>query len=365
MSPGNPDIPLQMGAAQPGGYERMNKVGQVVADAVREGIARISWEEDAEVFAAVHRVQLNRTAIGYADGEFPYNFGGVFCGGTGETDCDPVTTEVDLDRRCLPFPASFPVPPQTELSAGRVGTLAFVTFPGEPGTLLAEELLGRLQNRFNQSNVMLLGYAQDYTGYSILEDDWVQGGYEAAGALWGPQQGEYLVDAAEGVFERVVVSRGTPDPLAPPPLPPFDIDGYTPYAPAMGEQVGSVATDVSPSYGPTEIVTFTVRGSDPWLGTPTATLTNEQGEPVHRAAGQDIDSNGYGFWIDLQPEPGYSEDRNAASRTFLWTFSMPAAQTVPGLLPDLSGGTYRLRVTIPTSDGTVEVRSAAFTIRAS
>jgi hypothetical protein len=365
MSPGSPEVPLETGAVQPDGYERMNKVGAAVAGAIEDGIADILWEDDAEVFAAVHRVHLNRTAIGYAAGEFPFEFGGVFCGGLGETDCDPLTTVTGLDLLCIPFPPDHPVPPQTEISAGRLGTLAFVTFPGEPGTLLAEELLGRLKRRFAESNVVLFGYAQDYTGYSILEDDWVQGGYEASGGLWGPRQGEYLVDSAESIFERVVVSRGAPDPLAPAPLPPFDVDGYTPYVPAEGQQAGTVQTDVSTSYGPTEIVTLTVAGNDPWLGTPTATLTNAQGEPVLGANAETIDSDGYGFWVDVRPLPGYGEDRNAPSRTFLWTFSMPVAQTVPGLLPDLRGGSYRLHVSIPTPSGNIEASSAVFTIRAS
>lgn len=365
MSPGNPEIPLQVGAAEPGGYERMNRVGWVVADAVAEAMGSIVWEEDPEVYAAVERVPLNRTAIGYTDGTFPYEWGGVFCGGTGDTDCDPATVEVDLDKRCIAFPENFPVPPQTELSAGRVGDLAFVTFPGEPGTLLAEELLGRLHASHGEANVMMFGYAQDYTGYSILEDDWVQGGYEASGGLWGPRQGEYLVDAAEAVFGRIVARRDGTNPSAPPPLEPFAVDGYVPYRPALGEQVGTIAADVAPSYAPTEVVTFTVRGNDPWLGAPTATLTNEQGEPVRRSAGTAIDSDGYGFWVDLQPQPGYREARDAARRAFLWRFSMPAAQTVPGLLPDLRGGTYRLRVSLPTADGAAEVLSAAFTIRAS
>jgi len=362
MSPGNPEVPLRVGAVAPDGYERINRVGWIVADAVLEGIESITWEDDPEVFAAIARVPLNRSAIGYSDGTFPYEFGGVFCGGTGDTDCDPATVEVDLDKRCIAFPENFPVPPQTELSAGRVGDLAFVTFPGEPGTLLAEELLGRLQDRHGASNVMLLGYAQDYTGYSILEDDWVQGGYEASGGLWGPRQGEYLVDKAEEAFIRIVVNRAASDPLDLPPLAPFDVDGYVPYAPTLGEQVGTVAVDVASSYSPTDIVTFTVRGSDPWIGTPIATLTDEHGQPVQRASGTVIDSDGYGFWVDLLPQPGYRAVRTATSRTFLWTFSMPAAQTVPGLLPDLNGGTYRLRVSVPADGGNVEVQSAPFTI---
>lgn len=365
MAPGNPAVALQDGAAEPGSYERMKRVGWVVAEAVAAGIADIAWEDDPEIFAAVDRVPLNRTVLGYADGEFPYPFGGVFCGGTGDTDCDVATTEANLDKRCIPFPAAFPVPPQTEISAGRLGSLAFVTFPGEPGTLLAEELLGRLRATHGEANVMFLGYTQDYTGYSILEDDWWQGGYEASGALWGPRQGAYLVDAAEDVFERVVVARTERAPDAPAPLAPFAVGAYPAYVPAVAEQAGTVAVDVAAAYAPGEVVTFTVRGSDPWLGTPVATLERAGGGAVLRGNGRPLTSDGYGFWIDLAPEPGYRAAPAALARQFLWTFSMPAVQQVPGIAPDLRGGTYRLRVRLPTAAGDVEVTSAAFAIAAS
>lgn len=364
MAPGDPQLTLPAGAAQPGGYERMNRVGWVVGEAVQSGLDDLVWEDDPEIFAEVHRVPLNRTAIGYAEGEFPYRYGGVFCGGTGDTDCDVTTTEDGLDKRCIPFPMAYPVPPQTELSAGRLGSLSFVTFPGEPGTLLAEELLGRLRDRHAQANVMFLGYAQDYTGYSILEDDWWQGGYEASGALWGPRQGEYLVDQAEQVFARVVVDRLARDPLALPPLAPFPAGVYVPYQPAEGQQLGSIETDVGASYDSTDVVTFTVLGGDPWLGTPVATLTRENGEPLSRANGTPVDSDGYGFWVDLAPEPGYRSAPTVELRKFAWTFSMPAMQAVPEVLPDLRGGTYRLRVSLPTEGGVMEVVSAAFSVRA-
>ncbi|MDY0004414.1 MAG: neutral/alkaline non-lysosomal ceramidase N-terminal domain-containing protein, partial [Polyangia bacterium] len=196
MSPGSPEIPLQAGAAQPGGYERLLMVGRSVADDVHAALAGILWEEDPEVFAEVHRIPIGRQAIGYPDGMFDYEWGGVYCSYADGDDCDPSTTIPDLDGRCVPFPETSPLPDLTELAAGRVGRLAFVTLPGEPGTLLAEELLGRLASEHAEDNVMFLGYTMDYTGYAILEDDWWQGGYEASGHIWGPWQGEYLVDRA-------------------------------------------------------------------------------------------------------------------------------------------------------------------------
>ena len=364
MSPGSPDVPMQDGAEQPDGFVRLTQVGVKVGEAVHAALGGIVWQEDPTVFAEVHRVHINRDALGYTGLQFPYEWGGVYCSKPSDDDCDASTTIENLDGRCVPFPEEYPVPPQTELSAGRVGELAFVTFPGEPGTRLAEELLGRLETHFDSDNIMFIGYAQDYTGYSILEDDWWQGGYEASGAIWGPRQGEYLVDHAELSFQRTVIDgpRAGKDPDAPEPLDPFDVGEFTPYAPTPGEQVGTVTVDASAGYGDLDLVVVTVLGEDPWLGTPLATLEDDSGSPVTLANGVPVDSDGYCFWVDLLPDPMYSEERIAASRRFQWTFSMPVRQQVVGMCPDLSGGTYRLKILLSTDSGPQEVLGSLFTV---
>ena len=73
-------------------------------------------------------------------------------------------------------------------------------------------------------------------------------------------------------------------------------------------------------------------------------------------------------WAYVLPECGngesrYEDDRNAASRTFLWTFSMPAQDRTGGMVPPLSGGTYRLEVVLPTETGSQTVTSSAFTVQ--
>jgi hypothetical protein len=367
MSPGSPDVATSTGAPLPDGFERIHRAGRAVADAVHSAIPGATWETEPEIFAEVHQVHLSREAIGYTGDEFPYPFGGVYCGSGVEADCDPTTTLPEIVDTCLGFDTFFeenPLPPQTEIGAGRLGTLALVTLPGEPTTPLAETLLGKLRDRFGAAEVMLLGYALDYTGYIVEESDFWQGGYEASGAMWGPRQGDYLLAQAEAVFERVVVSgpRRGPAKGAPAPADPFVIPTFTPYAPTPAEDVGAVVLDATAVVDATGLIVVTVLGSDPWLGTPEATLVDADGTPVLGANGVPVTSAGYAFWVDLRPVPAYSEERTAASRAFHWTFSMPARLAVPGLLPDLEGGTWRLRIAIPTDGDPVEVTSAAFTV---
>lgn len=367
MAPGSPDVPSQEAAPLPDGHLQLIQVGRSVADSIHTALGGITWEEDPQIFSEVHRVKLDREAIGYGHEEFEYEWGGVYCGGTETKDCDPATDEFPWnDDVCLPFPEQFPAPNQTLLSAGQIGSLYFVTFPGEPGTLLAEELIRRIDENLGYTNVAFFGYTQDYNGYSILEDDWWQGGYEAGGSIWGPRQGSYLVDMAETTF-ALALDNGPKverDKLAPEPIAPFIVtpDRYEPYVPTPPEDLGSIVTDASSIYDITDIVYITVLGSDPWLGAPLATLVDGAGDPVLASNGKQIDSDGYAFWLELDVAPLYSEEMYPTSRSFYWTIAMPIRQPVIGLVPDLSGGTYRLRITIPTDTDPLEVDTATFAV---
>ncbi|MCO4745723.1 MAG: neutral/alkaline non-lysosomal ceramidase N-terminal domain-containing protein [Proteobacteria bacterium] len=349
MAPSSPTVTTVAGATQPSGYDRMEAVGLVVADEIEARIADLDWHTEPHIKMETHRVRIDRDVLGYDDDTFDYEFGGVYCA-TGEPDCDPETTIEGLDEACLPFTEEFPAPNQTVMSAGQVGPMHFVTFPGEPGTLLAEEVMQTL----GVEPFMFFGYSQDYLGYSILEDDWWQGGYEASGALWGPKQGEHLKEAAIDAYERTYAPNTVASLAEPPPVAAFDVGEFDAYEPMPGESVGTVLTQPVASAG-TDVVVMTVSGEDPWVGTPLAILELADGTPVLRPNGMPVDSDTYAFWVDLLPTPGY-RDEEATSRQFAWTFSMPATKSVPGLALD---GDYRLRVEMP---GGSDIISDTFTV---
>jgi hypothetical protein len=126
---------------------------------------------------------------------------------------------------------------------------------------------------------------------------------------------------------------------------------------------GSVIADVKGSYAINEVVSFTVRGSDPWLGAPIATLQDGSGKEILLGNGKPVHSNGYAFWVDLVPTPSYKDMKSAPMREFAWTFSMPTSVVVSGVLPAMVGGSYRLHVKVPTSSGDKLVDSAVFTVQ--
>ncbi|MCB9761649.1 MAG: neutral/alkaline non-lysosomal ceramidase N-terminal domain-containing protein [Alphaproteobacteria bacterium] len=354
MSPGSPEVPTQTGAAAwAGDYDHMEQVGWALGEAVHGALAGLTWDDAPTIDLRTVRVPIDREAIGYDDDTFDYEYGGVYC--EGDADCDPATTVDGLDEACLPFPEDFPAPNQTLFTVGQLGDLQLITFPGEPGTKLAEQIIAEV----GADQPLFLGYTQDYIGYSILEDDWWQGGYEASGALWGPRQGSYLAQRAAEAWGAW--AEGEPVADEPAPITPFDDPQYTPLSPEAPVDQGAVLAEVPAAVGPTEVVTFTFAGADPWLGAPLATLETEAGEPVLRPNGVPIDSDDLRFRWDLSPDPAYDDVDAPTARTFAWTLTMPVQHTIPGNLA-LDPGLYRLRVSAPTDSGAVEVVSELFEV---
>ncbi len=362
MAPSNPEMALEPGAVIPGQYQRMEVIGTVVADAVEIGLMNITWEDAPVIAAQTHRFPISMSSLGYTGDDedvFDYEYGGVYCGANRESDCDVSTTEDDLAENCIGFTEDFPAPAQTLFTAGQIGTTHFVTFPGEPGTLLAESVLEQMQGYDGVEQTLFLGYGQDYTGYSILSEDWYQGGYEASGALWGPFQGDTFRDDAIEAYRRYRSPSRVEELITMPPLPGFVTD-YTPRVPTTAVDLGTALVDVPASVTTLDVIEFTVAGSDPWLGTPIATLLTDSGEPVLRPNGVAMSSDDYTFWTTLVPTPSYRESLNTTERSFAWTFHLPASSAVPGW-PDLLGS-YKLSVEIPTTDGSQTVQSAVFEV---
>ena len=149
-----------------------------------------------------------------------------------------------------------------------------------------------------------------------------------------------------------------PDILAP--FPDYD---YDPYVPATPVDVGTIHTDVLSDYGVEGLVEFSVLGSDPWLSAPLATLMTAAGDPVLMGNTNPITSDGQAFVVNLTMEPRYKDDKEATTRTFIWTFSLPIQHRVVGAVPSLSGS-YVIHVEIPNSDGTTtEVDSSSFAVQ--
>ena len=265
--------------------QRIERFGKLLAPQVL-GIARGIGNFDAQpdIKAASQRIRLNRKALGYAEGEYPYEYGAVQC-----------NAQAQLPERCLPAPPpgqadladngaaendSF-VPLDTLVTALRIGDAVLLAQPGEP---LAEYGLRILEaSPFGVDRTFIWGYSQDHIGYLMPDSkaDWMLGGTEGTTTFWGWKLGARLqrVNVELMDFLAGTTAQAPRDELA---------VAYSkrPYAPAQPTPSPRPARIVSQPkaierFGTT---TFRFEGGDPVVDLPTVTLQREVGNGEFKAA---------------------------------------------------------------------------------
>jgi len=163
--------------------------------------------------------------------EFNTQYGGAFCGADlplipgasiGSTvppysSCIEVETiswvirgffGLEEEDVSLPLPESL----RASATAARIGPLPireadgteviddalFAFFPGETTSMYTEQFRRRAAAETRFSHAFPIGYAQDHEGYLMIPEDWLLGGYEPNINVWGPLQGEHIM---EGMLE--------------------------------------------------------------------------------------------------------------------------------------------------------------------
>ncbi len=106
--------------------------------------------------------------------------------------------------------AALPITESTtaHVTAARMGPIAMHTsdgqtisddffigfFPGEPTAYYTEQFRRRAAAELGYQHSMAVGYSQDHEGYLLIPEDWLLGGYEADINVWGPLQGEHIME---------------------------------------------------------------------------------------------------------------------------------------------------------------------------
>jgi len=90
---------------------------------------------------------------------------------------------------------------RTTVSAIRIsgtpgGDYMALTMPGEAVAPFASYL--RSRSPAGADKTLLIGYANDHVGYILTAEDWLAGGYEPSINIWGPLEGEMILD---GILE--------------------------------------------------------------------------------------------------------------------------------------------------------------------
>jgi hypothetical protein len=359
MSPGTPDVdPPADASALPDGYDKMERLGAYMSGIVGPAIGTAQYTTEPDIRAGTYRYTLGRSELGYGFGEFEYLFGAVYC--SGGNDCETITTDEDLDSSCLPFPENAPAPMQSQVTVGMLAGTHFVTWAGECGTMLAEQTMEAVQAVDGVNDVLFFGYANDYLGYAIQESDWWYGGYEASGGMWGPKQGEHMSTRSVQAFQHFFEGTELPYTQAEG-VPFFDTSEGEPVPVETALEVGAIVSQPDAPVAASSVVMVTVYGSDAWLGAPLATLQKDDGGTWTDvlSGGSPVTSDGYGFWVDMAPDPPFQEaDVLPMTRHFAWTFNLPVTSRYMTLE---TGAAYRLSISVPQQTGDpVTVLTGAF-----
>ena len=348
MSPGSISIPDTEEIPAVEEYRRFDKMealGLSAANTVNESWDSIEMAEDVELGISTKQVPFGLDEIGYEPEDFDLEFGGFMCGGTQEY-C-PGEGKVANMKNCLPVPEDYAIP-QARISAVKIGPVALVTLPGEPVTTLGEYVVDGARVATGAEEAFLLGYAQDYTGYLLLEDDWGFGGYEAASNFWGPRQGVYLADSVISVAAKLF-DEGKELSFAPAEPLEFTFDMSAAYEPSPSIDAGLVEEDVPVEVQPNDVVRFGFLGGDPWLGTPTIQV-HVQDESAEAFAplisgGRVMDVESYRVHVKMTPQPSWEEtmEHPESGRRFIWWAELRTAVPISGA-DQVLAGVYRFHV---------------------
>ncbi len=95
---------------------------------------------------------------------------------------------------------------RTTVSALRItgtptGDYLALTMPGEAVAPFASYL--RSRSPAGADKTLLIGYANDHMGYLLTAEDWLAGGYEPGINIWGPLEGEIIID---GILEAAKIA---------------------------------------------------------------------------------------------------------------------------------------------------------------
>ncbi|MBN1944920.1 MAG: hypothetical protein JW797_04550 [Bradymonadales bacterium] len=330
---------------------RYETLGNLAADLVMPAFELIETSNEIEVSSLTADIELSMEAIGYTYEEWPHIYGAVYCGMNLDAACwgegDPPSPS-DLIYTCFPLFEEWTVN-LTSIGVGRIGDLALAAFPGEPCTQIGLQIVEEIRQISELEDVMFIGYAQDYCGYSETYDYWWLGGYEASGAIWGPRQGEYisaeLLALAEHFFHPTTPLSLHQAEFTRPILP---SDSRLDYQPEPSLSLETVVQEVEQTLQWGQAVTFTFLGGDPWLGVPRVeleTYSSEEWLPVLRHNGTILASDAYEIEMRLDTaNPSYNQSLDHTAREFRWTAILPTSRNVPSTTPPLVG-LFRLKVT--------------------
>lgn len=273
----------------------------------------------------------------------------------------------------LPFPATM----KAGTTVARLGPLATTDadgtsterellagfFPAEVTALYTEQWRRRAHDELGYTMPLAVGVSQDHEGYFLIPEDWLSGGYEPSINVWGPLQGEHVMEGMLHVADAVLGSDEhlSSDPTGyywePTEYPPLDLPVVSPDPTPLAGTRLTEAPDYlwTPLEIPVDLVTpaqvprvqglvqLAWEGGDPAVDQPRVVLQRLDGEEwveVTTASGRPVTEGFTDILLGWTPDP---LSPHTAEQSHRWWAGWQAVSHVH----DRAGlplGTYRLVV---------------------
>jgi neutral ceramidase len=246
-------------------------------------------------------------------------------------------------------------------------------FPAEITAMFTEQWRRRAKDELGFERALAVGYAQDHEGYFLIPEDWLLGGYEPNINLWGPLQGEHVMEGVLGLasavlgtdviepafplglyaptaYQQRALPEQSPDetPLAGARLTELPDVFWLPFGLERDVEAGlegglelEVPASVARVSG---VVQLAWEGGDPAVDFPVVVLERQEGSewsPVVTPGGRVVDTSLADIVVVWNPDPLYPVD---AEQDHRWWAAWQAVPSTGDRLA-LEVGTYRLRVT--------------------
>lgn len=341
--------------------QQLEMIGNTIAGKVLALWDSITTTNKIPIEIVNERVNISRENIGYSGDEFvnyqgqPFTLGAFGCGGNeGSTgvDCgNPETKLIDGSLPCIfniedlitdeSSSEGFQQFMQTRLSSARIGDLFIVTLPGEPLSMLANELENRARDITGIRDVTTFGYAQDHQLYLSTEDEWWQGGYEAFMNIWGPKFGNFLIEKSLPLLEQVTTPEKEDNSACEPEQKIYTTLDYTYATPTLSNPEPSSLTQPNLMYNRFDTVVFEWNGGDPAVDFPVVTVEQEKTvgifETIKGPDLGDYDNTRYYMVTRYRAVPSYVSNRSATERQHIWRIEWELPR-------DFGTGRYRFMV---------------------
>jgi len=88
-------------------------------------------------------------------------------------------------------------------------------FPGETTAVYTEAFRQRAESQLGITTAIPIGYSQDHEGYLMITEDWLAGGYEPNINIWGPLQGEHILEHVLDMSGTLLLTNDVAEPMDP------------------------------------------------------------------------------------------------------------------------------------------------------